>query len=84
MERKELVRWVKFYNKFYSVKDADDWSRELDLKRRQKTNPKDNCFLVGTILRFLRYLDVNLARFTRLYWRAGPSMRRIVRLGCPI
>lgn len=39
-ERYKLIVWAKAYNKFYPVKDADDWSRKLDFELCRRTGPK--------------------------------------------
>lgn len=40
MRRSELIGWSKLYSRSYLVKDAGDWSRELDFEWRHETNSK--------------------------------------------
>lgn len=40
MERYKVLDLAMPYNRFYFVKDADDWSREMDFEWHQRTKPK--------------------------------------------
>lgn len=40
-----MVDCTKLLKKFVLVKDIDDWSRELDFERRQRTNLKESQFI---------------------------------------
>lgn len=63
MERYDLAGWVKLYNRLYLIKNAGDWSRELDFEQRQRTNPKRRWYIGRDNFMVFALFEQNCSKF---------------------